>query len=74
VTDLDRQIAELKGYEEGEYGVWLPVDPGLGWSEPHSLRWSTSDSKALELVDELAKVRADHLYSFGFHLGTNSGE
>lgn len=72
MTDLDRKIAELKGWapskerinKAAENGVavtaFMPLD---GWA------WSTSDSKALELVDEL-KARGLYFTLFDLADGT----
>ena len=68
LADLDRKIAEAKGWRLFRPGETTPKDHAE-WAEskaewkPETLAaWSTSDSKALELVDEL---RAQ---GFHFHL------
>jgi hypothetical protein len=66
MNPTDRKIAELKGLPaEGEITHW-PVgedDKGrvfpTGDPSPQNWGWSISDSKALELVDELIKVEAN---------------
>lgn len=69
MTDLDRKIAELKGWEWDEaarmvwtepaferevFGEKVPARRGLVMSY---CSWSTSDSRALELVDELGAAK-----------------
>jgi hypothetical protein len=75
MTNLDRKIAELKGLKidrlvgvdgVGVVEIWLEVAPG---SEAYEAvpAWSTSDSKALELVDELCVDQPDGMGA-RFHL------
>jgi hypothetical protein len=59
LNDLDKRIAEAKGWRLFKPGETTPKDHAE-WSEskaiwkPESLAdWSTSDAKAFELVDEL---------------------
>ena len=69
MNDLDRKIAELKGFTNLEMGRPFErepedIDDFVIWGHPTGEPgadlnivggpWSTSDSKALELVDELA--------------------
>jgi hypothetical protein len=54
MTDLDRQIAELKGWRiEGD--AIIDTQKGIHYwlNSPDREWWSEDDSKALELVDEL---------------------
>ncbi len=60
MNDLDKRIAELKGWKitmKSLYGSPLMVieRPGENalMGDPESPLWSTSDAKAFELVDEL---------------------
>lgn len=53
---LDQQVALLKGweYDPMEHGWWMsPEDKAAGRYWFGGLQWASSDSKALELVDEL---------------------
>lgn len=63
MTDLDRKIAELKGWNPGPIEDGWPKESGDCLVDPdgacayvegrESPLWSTSDAKAFELVDEL---------------------
>jgi hypothetical protein len=82
VNDLDRKIAELKGFTNLQ--LWRPFDREpedardfVIWGHPAGEPgidlnivggpWSTSDSKALELVDELCVDQPDGMGA-RFHL------
>lgn len=75
MNDLDRKIAELKGMPvDGEVTHW-PVgedDKGklfpTGDPIPQNWGWSTSDAKALELVDELVYDAPNRMARFRFIL------
>jgi hypothetical protein len=63
LNDLDKRIAEAKGWRLFKPGETTPKDHAE-WSEskaiwkPESLAdWSTSDTKAFELVDELQDLQ-----------------
>lgn len=72
LTDLDRTIAGLKG-------VHLMADgPYIGGIRPDGTKhveptWSTSDSKALELVDELTRPAAARMHDYAFSLTWDPG-
>lgn len=83
MTDLDRKIAELKGWRHvpaGTEKVMLGSHATLseGWVEPtpkgewyhaaFNCDWSGSDSKALELVDELTRPDSSRLHMFAVNL------
>ena len=67
MNDLDKKIAELKGWTERNHGIW--DHPQLGWAEPlASLNWSLSDAKAFELVDEMT-VDTDFELAYNSRIG-----
>ena len=90
MTDLDRQIAEIKGWRPvtpadlekmASLKAWFPQDHVIGCKDrddggldfgtykDSDPTWSTSDSKALELVDEYPEA------GFSLHrFGSTSGE
>lgn len=80
MTDLDRQIAELKGLrmacifgdtDFGAVGMDLEIIPGSGSFERVDC-WSTSDAKAFELVDELTSPNNSRLREWFFYICTDS--
>lgn len=84
MTDLDRKIAELKRWRHVPAGTetvirGMRATLSEGWMEPLSkggewyhaafnCNWSTSDSKALELVDELGQHHPSRMWKFFFRL------
>lgn len=69
MNDLDRKIAELKG------ASLMPDGPYVGGITPDRSKyvaptWSTSDSNALELVDELTRPEQNRMTEFAFAMRT----
>ena len=78
MTDLDRKIAELKGWKRPEWEKDFPFEPGDGlYSAGGTLEyiegqeapmWSQDIAKAFELVDEVCGPRADRLKPISFSI------
>lgn len=77
MTDLDRKIAELKGWKRPEWEKDFPFEPGDGlYSAGGTLEyiegqeapmWSQDIAKAFELVDEIC-IDQDNKKGARFHL------
>jgi hypothetical protein len=73
MNDLDRKIAELKGWEVSLDGMLIEAHGAkpqdfLNWGDGAGL-WSTSDSKALELVDEVQAAEPGSTFNLFGGLG-----
>lgn len=77
MNDLDRKIAELKGIKPELQQATGPTGNPIGRPghllTPNWGQWSTSDAKALELVDELTHLGPVPLERFCFILATYDG-
>lgn len=71
MTDLDRQIVEVKGWEwdPKAMGWWpTPRDKETGTYCFGGLGWSVLDAAAFDLVDELTQADASKPHNFGLRM------
>lgn len=73
MTDLDRKIAELKGWAFSATGLYAANQEGehigllaLNFQESTPFGWSTDIAKAFELVDEVCGPRSDRVRCVSF--------